>query len=547
MDSEKNQIISENSEEKVLTLEEEFFKEYNTEGTTIFTTERNKSKNKKGGIFGASTLSSLVALTLCLVLAVGGLFLAIFVLPEDTSGIASGSSFITVKKIDSTTISKIEVENKKGRLVLVSEKVSDEGVNSETGEYTSGVEWSVQGYDKKLISSSEVNSLADKVATITASKVMTNTGLNYGFDNPTATAKVTMRNGTGNYTVTLGNMAPDKTGYYLMISGDEKIYFVSVGSVEILNSNIENMANTVIVTAPVKDENTKASDRKYFDEEGNLAKFDSIKITGTRYGKDILFTSVEDNEMADYLVTIGENFRYAHSDTVEGVFGIMTNGLVAIDTYKLNPSATDVKKYGLDNPEFNITIKYGSGLTTVHAKLYDEEKNYYAVMIDGLDGIYAVTADALSMLSYKLTDFYNDFVFLEYIKDIKVMDIETAGERYAFDLSYDESKKDLKASLDGKKIDGDILSTYYQYLVTLAPEVMEKEDDYASGAPSYKATFTFHDSSRDNMVLQLVKQSDRRFLVVIDGQKMGLVSSADYDALVTYLQYVLEGKEIPEK
>ncbi len=75
---------------------------------------------------------------------------------------------------------------------------------------------------------------------------------------------------------------------------------------------------------------------------------------------------------------------------------------------------------------------------------------------------------------------------------------------------------------------------------------MEKEDEYSNAAASYKATFTFHDSSREKMELQLVKQSDRRFLVVIGGQKMGLVSSSDYDALVTYLQYVLEGKQIPE-
>ncbi len=545
MDSEKNQIDLTATEEAVSTdindLEDI---EIDVDNTTIFTDENNIKEPKKIKSSGTARLPVLIGALVILIVAIGVLVFAGLFEPADDTSNDSGIS-IEVKTVDATKISKIEIKNKNTEMVLYSEVVDDEGVDDDTGVYTTGVTWMVEGYDSSLIASSSVNALADNIANITSSKIMTNQNLDYGFDDPTVVANVTMRDGNGNYTVTIGDMAPDKTGYYLTVSGDTNIYFVTVGSVSSLHESVEQLADTVIVSTPTKDENTKASDRKYFDDEGTLATFESISITGTHYGKDIVFTAVKDNDMADYLVTIGENFRYAHSDTVEDMFGILTNGIVAIDTYKLNPTEEDIKNYGLENPEFNVTVNCGSYTTTIHASMYDEDNEYYAVTVDGRNGIYAVTAAALSMLDYEIADFYNEYVFLEYLKDIKTLHIENADGEFTFEIKYNESKSITRVILDGYKLDEDIFATYYQYIVDLSPEVPEDEE-YVDGEASYRATFTFNDTDKADIVLELIKQTDRRFLVVIDGQKMGLVSSADYDALVTYLQYAIKGKEIPE-
>lgn len=510
------------------------------EGSTIFTKNTQTEPTKKVATGKQKRLRLLIALAAVAVLIVGGLLAVFYLIPDEEDESETTTYSIKVKQVDTDTIEKIVVNNSYGELVFTSKVVENE--DADASESETSVEWVLEGYDPALIASSSVNAAADSVATIYATREMEDLTLDYGLDDPAVTATVILRDG-GSYQVFVGDQSPDKSGYYLRVSDSEKIYLVAAGSISNFDTTPEALANAVIVSTPVLDETTKTADKKYFDEDGNLATFDSIKISGTKYGQSVTLLPLEDNEMAEYVIDMGSYTRYADTDAVTEMYGIMTNGLVAIDTYLLEPTAADVKKYGLTKPEVEITLKYGSGTTKMIASMYDEEQQYYAVMIDGRDAIYAVTADALSMLELGVEDFFNQFVFLEYIYDFAKIKVETPDKTYNFGLSYDEDEEELTATESGKPIDDELLSAYYQHLVTISPTA---QDSYVSGKADYKATFTYEDSDRGTRVLELIKQTDRRYLVKVDGIEMGLVNSTIYDHLVNYAQHVMDEKGIPE-
>lgn len=530
--------VSEPAAEDALLSEEEI------QGSTIFSKNQTEERPKPTASGRKKRRRLFIALIAVAVVAAAAIFAVLKFLPEKEGNTETTEYSIKVKSVSANDIEKIEIDNSYGKLVFTSTVVQNTSSSgSESGTLEQTVTWKLEGFEESLIASSSVNAAADSIASINAVREMTDRSLDYGLDSPTVTAKVTMRNGGEGYTVTVGNMAPDKTGYYLTVSGDEKIYLVSAGSVNNFDTTPEKLANTVIVTAPTKDSNTKTADKKYFDDEGNIASFDSIELSGSKYGQAVSLLSQSDNDMAEYIIKMGNSSRYADSEKVEAMFGLMTNGLVAIDTYKLNPSAADIKQYGLDAPEAVIEIKAGSYTVKMKASLYDKEKNYYAVIVEGRDAIYAATADALSMLDYTVSDFYNQFVFLEYLHDFSNMTVKTPDKTYSFDISYDESEEKISALMGGKAIDDALLSAYYQYYVTLAPTA---QSEYTAGSSALTATFTYRDTAKGKHVVELVKQTERRYLVVVDGQKMGLVNSAVFDHLVEYAQYVVDGKGIPD-
>lgn len=519
------------------------------ENSTILTTENGmySEKDLKAKPLSIRRFHTLVTLfVLVIVLIIGSIVVGL--IPEQTTEDSSESNAIFVKKASSEDIQKIIINSQKGKLVFHSTKKETSQNDEYEALYGSSTTWSLEGYDPLLIASTSVNAAADNIATISASRIMENDLSKkdlYGLNKPLITAEVFMHSGKGeNYTLTIGNSSPDGSGYYATVSGDNKIYLLSTTTVNSFNKTPEELANAVIVEIPTIETVSKKTDKKYFDEEtGAIATYDSIELSGPKYGKKVVITPIDDSMLVECSINLGNYSRYADPEKVSELFGIMSNGLVAMDTYVLNPTAADIKKYGLNSPEAIVTINCGSIKTTVRAKMYDEKNQYYAVMIDGRNAIYAVTADALAMLNYTTEDLFFRYVFQDFIYTYKNIVIETGGKTYSFDIEHDTSNDTFTATSNGKKVDDALLSTYYQYFLVLSPEV---SDSYPSGKTALKATLTYKNSSKGQRVIELVKISARRYLMKIDGFDMGTVTSVAFDPLVIYAENVMKNKGIPE-
>ena len=520
------------------------------ENSTILT-EVNGMANKgdkKAKPLSVRRFHTIIILAVVIVALILGTIGVSLIPDSEDENSSTTANTISVKSSNTENIEKIVVNGTYGEMVFRSTKNTAAESDSSDAIGAAAYIWALEGYDQSLIASSSVNAAADNLATIYATRIMENDLSQkelYGLTKPKITAKVFMREGKGeDYTLTVGDAAPDGSGYYACITGDEKIYLISAGTVNNFNTSPESMANTVILNTPNVENVVKKTDKKYYDEEsGTLASFESIELSGPKYGKKVVITPVEDNEFVEYSINLGTYSRYADPDVVKEMFSIMTNGLVAIDTYDLSPTAADIKKYGLEAPELYITIKYGAQSTRIKASMYDKENQYYAVMVDDRNAIYAVTADALAMLKYSVEDFYFQFVFQEFIYKFKNMTFENPNKTYSFDIKHNTSNDTFTATSNGEKVDDALLSAYYQYLLTLAPEV---KSSYTDGETMYKATMTYKNTAKGQTVVELVKQTERRFLVRIDGNDLGIVTSTDFDHLVVYAEYVMKNQGIPE-
>lgn len=529
------------------TLEQTAFPE--VENSTVLT-EKNGISNKNDQTVKPLSIRrfrTIIVLSLVIVaLVLGTIGVNLIPDPEDESTTINNT--ISVKNTNTENIEKIIVNGSYGEMIFRSKKNEEYNSDSSDSIGAAAYIWELEGYNQELIASSAINAAADNLASIFATRIMEEDLSQkelYGLNKPTVTAKIFMREGTGeDYTLTVGGLSPDSSGYYASITGDNRIYLISAGAVKNFNTSPEKMANNVILTSPTVENIVKKTDKKYYDEEsGVLASFESIELSGPKYGKKVVITPIEDNEFVKYSIDLGDYSRYANPDIVDKMFSLMTNGLVAIDTYVLEPSDNQIKKYGLDSPDLFITIKYGAQSTKLKATMYDKENQYYAVMINDRNAIYTVTADALSMLQYNVEDYYYQFVFQEFIYKYKSMIVETPEKTYSFDIKHNTSNDSFTATSNGTKVDDALLSAYYQYFLTLSPEV---KPSYSNGETKLKATFTFKNTAKGKTVIELVKQTDRRYLVRIDGNDLGIVTSTDFDHLIVYAEYVMNNQGIPE-
>ena len=510
------------------------------QGSTIFTKSEPAEKPKKT-ISGKKRRRNIILILIAAAIVLGaGVFAAVKFLPNvNSESEETTTPSIKIKEVTATDLRKITVKTKNKTLVF--NGTLTESSTASSGEAEKTVAWSLEGYDPTLIADSSINAVADSCSALYATRQMTDLSLDYGLNDPAVTVEVTLQNAAENYTISFGSLSPDGSGYYTKVSGVEGVYLVAAGTVEKVNTTPEKLANTVIVTAPSKDD-AKSSESKYFGEDDTkLAGFDTITLSGSYYPNPITLTATS-NKMAKYQITVGSKVRYANEENTTAMLGILADGLVAIDTYKLAPTKADITAYGLDAPDAVVTLKYAENSVTVRAKLYDKEKNYYAVTVDGRNAIYAVTAEALSMLDKREADLYNQYAFLEYLKDFSNLKINAGGKDYSFDIAYDEKEEKMTVTSNGAAVDDSLLSAYYQYLVTLSPT---ENNESCAATAAYTAQLKPRDGSKA-FVIKLYKQSERRYMLEINGEKYGVISSSIYESLTNYVQYVMEGKGIPD-
>ena len=503
--------------------------------STVFAKSTSANVKKSASPKKKRLLTVISMLLAVLVIATSTILVSKYAGNDDDGG--TEPSALKVKTVQHQNVSKIVIENQNGKFTLLPKTVM--------GEEGEELHWYIEGVDNPLISETMVGTVTDNCLYIYATREMKDTTLDYGFDKPFATVSVTTKNGLENFEATIGNMSPDKTGYYLKASGDEKIYLITAATADYINFTLEDLSEAIMLDPVKLTDETKKEDKKYFDSDGNISTFDFIELSGTKYGDEVItITPIEDNAAASYNITTKEGTRFANSERCESVFGILKNGLVAVEVYKISPTKEDLKTYGLLDPEYTVKIKYGTNIFDLKATLYDEEKNYYAVTINGKDAVYAMSADALDMIGFSKNSFYNEYVFLEYYNVYSSVVITTENGKYEFKTEYNENVDADKFVVyaNGKKVDGDLFSAYYEHIVDIAPKA---EENYIKGEPSYTAVFTFSDKEKGKKTLTLTKQTERRYLVTVDSVDMGIVTSRVYDNLTDYVENIINGKDIP--
>ena len=287
---------------------------------------------------------------------------------------------------------------------------------------------------RKSVVESQSASIADGAANIEATREITaKTAEECGFGSPTVSADVVTNDGA-EYSVLIGADSPDGTGVYLKLSTDDKIYLVESSVKEVFEFDALSLAATdsapgITVTDDMDD---------YTDDSGSLISFDTITVNGKNFPETLVLAPNTDESLSDIAAFMTTTPSKRIADNVDSLFNIFKSGLSVSGAYSFDTSAAGQKSVGLDNPDFEATMKAGTQSYTYRFK--EQEDGGYAVWFTGCKLIGKVDASSLEFIDYDTSDFYASWVCLQSINELSNFTIKTADKTYSFDIVYDDSE-----------------------------------------------------------------------------------------------------------
>ena len=212
----------------------------------------------------------------------------------------------------------------------------------------------------------------------------------YGFDKPSLTVKVTLKNG-GTYTFRAGKHTPgyDEDVYYLTLSGDANIYACSLETAFFMGDNYY-LSDDIFGEYDTEKDGGKKSDIKIGD----------ITLTGEAFPKPFQMKVSTTADASDitygygYIVTSPIQWQVkpsAASALLEDL-----KYLMAEDVAVLNPTAKQKKAYGLATPYLTVAFRRNGRNVVMIASKPKNEKMY--VMLKNHKIIYELNVNSLAIL-----------------------------------------------------------------------------------------------------------------------------------------------------
>ncbi|MBR6694217.1 MAG: DUF4340 domain-containing protein [Clostridia bacterium] len=508
------------------------------EESTIFTSSPIKSEKKREKCPKSQTakmITTLVAFFLVAVIAIGGTIAISILVPQD--GEEAPVDNISVLSVAPEKIKEVKITRKDSSSTYFS--TVSQVKNPETGADETEVKWAIKGIDPSLTETSVISSMLEQAFALYASRIIEpEEGADYGFTEPQYIVEMTGYDAADSRTLTVGKESPSSSGVYATLG--KEIFLISIEAAAEFSKTDEQMATSFAISGATVDGDTL----DYFYDD-KLASFDKITLSGKNFPRKLTFgmNSVSNTgNYNDYIMTAPVR-RYADTTAVGSLLEYAKTGLTAAEAYKYNPTAADLKKYGLNNPDMQLSIEFGGKKVEFKATKYDDE--YYAVIVTGKENvIFKVAASFLAVAEYAETDFANSLMFIEILTDFKNLTFNTAGKTYSFDIEYkaatEETEQVLNITMGGKKIETQNFQNFYQHLVV---ECNEKTLDKMSGAAVL--TVKASRASGEATVMKFIKASDRRYYVEVDSAPIGLISATKMDNILNYLAAAAENKSVP--
>lgn len=580
MDNRKDNITAEEmhpSEDKTDSAPERSFKREKIEiddnvfeNSTVFCPAEEKVKKKskltpiKKGIISISSLAIVTAVVLVLVM---------FVMPKDDDSTeeevsSSAGTEISVMTVSADKIESVKVANQNDTFVIIPKADKDD-----EGAVT--YKWLVKGYEHIDFSTPEY--MVDAVTDITAIKAFdidesalesaesTESGSeetdSYGFSQPYADVSVALTDGSG-YSVTVGNVSPDKSGRYIAISGEGeyaeyegKAYLISTSTIDCVGNALNNCVN--LISAPAF-ASTGDDDPYYTD--GELTSFDKLLIGGELH-KDTIKVICPSDDLSLLSYMVEEPSEQAANDENINEILSLTTGVYNSGAFVLDYKKSDLKEYGLDNPYVTYYIQVGDRILDMKISKANED-GYYAYIIKySTDGgktfvdnniIYKLNSNGSEFIEYTSEDIYFEKLFIEYVKYVESMTVTVnGGSAHKFTLNHEEGNAAsfTVTTEKGKEIDKDQFCYYYARLLYLS--ALENEDSSYSTVSDYvikfNITYTEEGKNADEIIIYPYASNVRRYIYKLNGKGTALVSRSLVDDIIDCLDPLANGQEIGNK
>ncbi len=496
--------------------------------STVFSNPEEKHKVKEE-VKRKKPLTKIIAFFLSLAILIGGTFAVIELIPEreEEDDYVPIMEEIEVLKLESDTFKTVSLKNQNGEFNFFSEKVENTDTSSESEEETTAVNWYLSGYERDLISSPAAAEKVEGISIITAIRKITELSpAECGLDNPSLKAEITISEDNV-ISLAVGSSSPDKTGYYFKYSGDENVYLISEATKANFEFNALDLANTDVMSGFPLTENMT----DYMDDSNKLSTFDSITVSGKNFEESVVIVPNPDDKLLQYK-TVSPMTRRV--EELGDIFTAFQNGITVSGAYSFDTTAKGLKEFGLDNPDFVMTMKAGGKTHTFKFKL--QADGGYAAVCDGEKLIKKVDAANLSYIGYKATDFYSTWVCIEYLIDLSAFEIKYGDKSYEFIIESTENDEGeletTKVTIDGKTIDVSEFKNFYQECISL--NCTDFSTDKVSGNADYTITFKYTD--KKVKTYEFFKSGASRYQYRENGVDLGKVNSSQLNKVVKALE-----------
>lgn len=436
----------------------------------------------------SSNTRLLIAITAIVAALAVALAILLPLLSEGTGGSSnvSGSSDTSDLVLPIYDRSKDDTEEQIVRSVTISNSSGEYTVRYDTTDTV----YKLVGYEELSLASG-VEEMIDCVTTLNGyDRIKSVAALaEYGLEKPSATVDITYHDDSVT-TLHIGDLTPDKAGYYVRLKDGEEVYMVDEGTISYFQLTQGQYVERTLIAAPtVKDDDTDGS-----------AVLKELTLKGGPNNETLVLRRSYDSDGIEYsyatFVVTKPFMRMVDETVAESLEGFTS--LIAGEGVVLHPTAADKQKYGFDAPYATVEVTLAvetvaeteesdssTGETEDSELIYynavhhsitvgskNESGNYY-IMIDDLDVIYMIPADSLSVIverTYKNT--ISELLFLKDITDVGKVQMTVSGETHELLLTHDETQEDsddqLTVTYGGKQLDTATFRTLYSELMSLA-------------------------------------------------------------------------------
>ncbi|MBO4432029.1 MAG: DUF4340 domain-containing protein [Clostridia bacterium] len=509
-----------------------------SEQSTIFSApEEHKDKDLKSP--KKRRITAVISAVLAVLVLVGGTLAVIKFIPtlEDKENTSSTEdNTITVIDSDSAKFDTVTVENKNGTFDFYKETVESESSDDSSSEPQ--INWYLKDIAKDKISLDKTGEIVSAAAKITATMEITKkTSEECGLSEPTAKVSVKSKE-LGDFSITVGDISPDNTGVYLSSSKDKKIYLVSSSLFDTFSFTDLDLAGAGEVPAISVD--TDSED--YFDGNGNLASFDKLEISGSKYARSITIRPVEEEEgetVAFAYKVVSPVERYAETDAVTKLFGVFSTGISVSGTYSLETDDETLKEFGLDDPDAVLTLTVDKQTFTYKFALRDD--GFYALCGDGISTIKKISAASATFLDIEETDFYNKLVYIRSISEVKNMTFDLKDKSYGFSIKENGEDDEEKFTVYyGKNlIKSENFQNFYMHFVSLSLMDFSFKE---GGETVLTITITDNDGKVD--ILTFNKASATEYYCSLSGEPIGKITASSFNKFLSDLETVSQNKDV---
>lgn len=426
-------------------------------------------------------------------LVLGGILLTLKLTLKNEENNYDDDGIITLYNYESTKLTEYTIESDEGTFVFRKK--------SSNGEYD--VEWELVSGGNFPLHHQNVNIVALNAVDLKAYKLIEEnpTSLDiYGLDKP---YRVTFKldDGTEKY-IEVGSMTPTKQAYYIRVSDSNNVYAIYSYKGDLL--------------VATKDE---LRDKDVFD----VYSSDVIKFSLEKNGQKV-FSAEKDEEIGWQI----KEPMQGNADLVKLTTIFDTFVRASAKTY-VEENATDLGKYGLDNPRYVIEAATADAKVKLFLGKAAEGESVFYARLDGSNDVFTIDKSSLSFIDVKPIEVYETLVYTPYIYDVSDVVVNIDGKTIVSHIESDSAKpEEDKFTIDGLDVMSkgkeaeNAFRNFYESLVGIVFSDLEFLDQKPEGTPEITITYTL-EKDPGKMVIEFIPKDEKRYYVLENGEYKGKV------------------------